>query len=113
MQEADFFERVYVLCRLIPYGKVTTYGHIADALGAKVSARMVGWALNKCHTADFAVPAHRVINRNGMLSGKKAFGDPMLMENLLVQEGHHILNDCVLDFQQRLWIPKLHLGIEI
>ncbi len=107
MAEQDFFQRVYRFCRLIPYGRVTTYGAVAKAIGSPQSARMVGWALNKSSTLENPVPAHRVLNRNGMLSGKKAFGNPNLMQELLEQEGHQIENDTVLNFKDSLWIPEL------
>ena len=105
MSEKDFFQRVYDLCRLIPYGRVTTYGAVAKAIGSPQSARMVGWALNKSISLENPVPAHRVLNRNGMLSGKKAFGNPTLMQELLEQEGHIVENDAVIDFEKALWSP--------
>lgn len=105
MAEQDFFLRVYEYCRQVPYGKITTYGTIAKAIGSPQSARMVGWALNKTSSLENPVPAHRVLNRNGMLSGKKAFGNLNLMQELLEQEGHLIQNDTVIDFKKALWTP--------
>ena len=87
MVENDFFLRVYQIVRLIPRGKVTSYGHIARALGSGRSARMVGWAMNASHSHDPNIPAHRVVNRNGELSGKMHFNDPDQMERLLKEEG--------------------------
>ena len=107
MEEIDFFQRVYEVCRQIPYGKVTTYGAVAKAIGSPQSARMVGWALNKSTHLESPVPAHRVLNRNGMLSGKKAFANPNLMQELLEQEGHRIENDTVVDFVKVLWSVKV------
>ncbi len=109
MPEKNFFQRVYEVCRLIPYGKVTTYGTVANAIGSPGAARMVGWALNKSSNLIPAVPAHRVLNRMGMLSGKKAFGNPNLMQELLQQEGHIVENDTVIDFEKSMWIPDLRL----
>ena len=107
MAEQDFFQRVYKFCRLIPYGRLTTYGAVAKAIGSPQSARMVGWALNKSSNLESPVPAHRVLNRNGMLSGKKAFGNPELMQELLEQEGHIVENDTVVGFEKVLWIGVL------
>jgi len=105
MAEKDFFERVFEVCRQIPNGKVTTYGLVARAIGSPQSARMVGWALNKSSNLEHPVPAHRVLNRNGMLSGKKAFGNPDFMQELLEQEGHKVKDDAVVDFEAVLWTP--------
>lgn len=99
----DFFERVYELVRIIPEGRVTTYGAIARHLGAASAARMVGWAMNAAHTAYPPVPAHRVVNRNGILSGKFHFGHPDLMQQLLESEGIVIENDRIIDFDTVLW----------
>jgi methylated-DNA-protein-cysteine methyltransferase-like protein len=101
----DFFVRVYEICMQIPRGRVTTYGAIARAIGAPQSARMVGWAMNKCHSYHKPVPAHRVLNRNGMLTGKRAFGNTDLMRQLLEQEGVPVQKDRVLDFEQYFWDP--------
>jgi methylated-DNA-protein-cysteine methyltransferase-like protein len=105
--EKDFFEKVYEVCRQIPKGKVTTYGMLAKAIGSPQAARMVGWALNKSSNLEYPVPAHRVLNRNGILSGKKAFGNPKLMQELLEQEGHTVIDDALVNFEMVLWIPKL------
>ena len=103
--DAGFFDRVYEICRHIPRGKVTSYGAIARAAGSPGAARMVGWALNKSSARGLALPAHRVLNRNGMLTGKKAFGNPALMQQLLEQEGLKVVKDQVVDFKRRFWDP--------
>jgi len=103
-QKKDFFNKVYTVARKIPYGKVTTYGHIAEACGIKSAARTVGWALNGCGPD---IPAHRVVNRYGALTGKIHFGDPTLMEELLRSEGVEFeKNNCVI-LEKYLWIPSL------
>jgi methylated-DNA-protein-cysteine methyltransferase-like protein len=99
----DFFQRVYELVRQVPEGRVTTYGAIARHLGTVSSSRMVGWAMNAAHTAALPVPAHRVVNRNGMLSGKLHFGHPDLMQQLLENEGIEVQNDQVMRFEELLW----------
>jgi methylated-DNA-protein-cysteine methyltransferase related protein len=101
----DFYQRVYALVRKIPSGKVCSYGLIGEALSAKISARMVGWAMNGAHNVMPPVPAHRVVNRNGMLTGKHHFATPTLMQELLEQEGIEIEEDCILNFQNHLWQP--------
>lgn len=101
----SFFERVYEVARLVPYGRVTTYGAIAACLGSKMSARMVGWAMNKCHVHPFPVPAHRVVNRNGLLTGKHHFGGPHVMQQLLEEEGAIIRNDRIINFRDLYWDP--------
>jgi methylated-DNA-protein-cysteine methyltransferase-like protein len=99
----DFFNKVYDVAKRIPYGKVTTYGYIAEACGIKSSARTVGWALNGCGPD---IPAHRVVNRYGALTGKIHFGDPNLMEDLLRSEGVEFdKNNCV-KLDNHLWIPS-------
>jgi methylated-DNA-protein-cysteine methyltransferase-like protein len=103
-QEESFFEQVYEVARQIPRGKVTSYGAIAEALGTRLSARMVGWAMNGAGKIKPKVPAHRVVNRNGMLSGKHHFGGDR-MQKLLEKEGVKIKNDMVLDFEKRFWNP--------
>lgn len=105
--EHDFFDRVYEVCRKIPYGRVSTYGAIAKAIGAPKSARMVGWALNKSTHLLPPVPAHRVLNRNGMLSGKKAFENPNEMQRLLEKEGLEVHKDQVVSFEKYFWDPLL------
>lgn len=104
----NFFDSVYQVVRLVPLGRVTTYGAIAAYLGAKRSARMVGWAMNSAHGMD-DVPAHRVINRNGVLSGKHFFGAPDAMQKLLEAEGVAVTNDQVQDFDKLLWDPAVEL----
>jgi methylated-DNA-protein-cysteine methyltransferase-like protein len=101
----DFFDRVYDICRRIPRGRVTTYGAIARAAGAPRGARMVGWAMNKSGSITPAVPAHRVLNRNGMLSGKHAFATPGTMQQLLESEGIEVKDDRVTDFEKLFWDP--------
>jgi methylated-DNA-protein-cysteine methyltransferase-like protein len=104
-RDESFFELVYEVARQIPKGRVTSYGAIANVLGAKSSARMVGWAMNGCHRIKPKVPAHRVVNRIGMLSGKFHFGSPTAMENLLKKEGIKVKNDKVVDFEKLFWDP--------
>jgi methylated-DNA-protein-cysteine methyltransferase related protein len=100
----NFFERVYEIVRQIPEGKVTSYGAIAKALGAARSARMVGWAMNASHNLE-DVPAHRVVNRNGMLSGKHHFEGTNLMQQLLENEGIRVQNNQIVDFDNFFWDP--------
>ncbi len=100
----NFFERVYQIVAQIPYGKVTTYGAIAKALGAAKSARMVGWAMNASHGKG-DLPAHRVVNRNGLLSGKHHFDGTHLMQQLLESEGLVIENYKIVHLENHLWIP--------
>lgn len=101
----NFFERVYEIARQIPYGKVTSYGAIAKALGTARSARMVGWAMNGSHSKD--VPAHRVVNRFGLLSGKHHFDGTNLMQQLLENEGVEVKNNQVVDFEKHFWQPEI------
>jgi methylated-DNA-protein-cysteine methyltransferase-like protein len=100
----NFFERVYEVARKIPYGKVTSYGAIAKALGAARSARMVGWAMNASHNME-DIPAHRVVNRVGLLSGKHHFGGTNLMQQLLESEGIKVVDIQVVDFEKHFWEP--------
>lgn len=100
----DFFLQVYDVVRQIPYGKVMTYGHIARLLGAAKSARMVGWAMNASHRLK-DVPAHRVVNRKGLLTGKMHFETPETMEKRLKKEGIEVKDDQIIDFEQKLWDP--------
>ena len=104
-KDADFFSRVYDVVRLIPPGRVTSYGAIARFLGSGRSARMVGWAMNACHNVHPPVPAHRVVNRNGQLSGKMHFGHPDQMERLLKKEKIKVSDDTIVNFQQVFWDP--------
>lgn len=107
--ESDFFSRVYQVTRLIPYGRVTSYGAIARYLGSARSARMVGWALNVCHSNPEYVPAHRVVNRNGLLTGKYHFGNSSTMQQLLQNEGLIVENEKVIDFTEKYWDPLREL----
>ena len=102
--EANFFERVYAVARQIPYGKVTSYGAIARALGTGRSARMVGWAMNASHNME-DVPAHRDVNRKGLLTGKHHFSTPTLMQELLEKEGIKVVDDQVVNFEELFWNP--------
>jgi methylated-DNA-protein-cysteine methyltransferase-like protein len=108
MQES-FFLRVYDVVKKIPYGRVTSYGAIADYLGSKGASRMVGWAMNNSHTYDPSLPAHRVVNRNGMLTGKHHFGLPGLMQQLLENEGIAVIDDCIQNFSEKFWDPAIEL----
>jgi len=107
----NFFELVYEVARQIPKGRVTSYGAIARCLGTKMSARMVGWAMNGAGKVKRKVPAHRVVNRNGMLSGKHHFETPDQMEMLLKKEGIKVENDTIVDFEKLFWDPAKELGI--
>lgn len=109
-KEESFFELVYEVARQIPKGRVTSYGAIANCLGTKLSARMVGWAMNSAGKVKPKVPAHRVVNRNGLLSGKHHFGEPDAMEKLLKKEGIKVKNDAVVDFEKLFWDPAEELG---
>lgn len=110
-QNADFFERVYAVVTLIPSGRVTSYGAIANYLGSKRSSRMVGWAMNGAHRFP-SIAAHRVVNRNGMLTGKHHFEDPTAMQSALEGEGHVIVEDKIVGFSAVFWNPSLELKIE-
>jgi methylated-DNA-protein-cysteine methyltransferase related protein len=101
----DFFSSVYDVTKLIPYGRVTSYGAIARYLGSARSARMVGWALNISHSRPEFIPAHRVVNRNGLLSGKHHFGNSTTMQQLLENEGIIVEDDHILNFSERFWDP--------
>jgi methylated-DNA-protein-cysteine methyltransferase-like protein len=109
-KEYSFFQDVYDVVRQIPKGRVTSYGAIAAYLGTKLSARMVGWAMNGAHNVKPKVPAQRVVNRNGMLSGKAHFETPTHMEELLKKDGVAVKNDTVVDFEKRFWDPAVELG---
>lgn len=101
-----FFERVYKVVRQIPPGKVTSYGAIAEFLGSKGSARMVGWAMNASHSSADNLPTHRVVNRNGLLTGKRHFGGTEVMKQLLESEGLIVEGDQIINFKERFWDPK-------
>lgn len=104
----NFFERVYAIARQIPEGRVTSYGAIAKALGTARSARMVGWAMNASHNME-DVPAHRVVNRNGVLTGKHHFDGTSLMQQLLESEGVEVVNNQIVDFDKYFWQPDIQL----
>lgn len=106
----NFFDDVHEVARLIPEGRVTSYGAIAKYLGTGMSARMVGWAMNSSFQADPPVPAHRVVNRAGMLTGKVHFLPPERMQQLLEEEGITVMNDQVVDFNRLFWDPMIELG---
>lgn len=110
-KDEGFFEQVYAIVRLVPRGRVTSYGAIAACLGSRLSARMVGWAMNGAHQVSPAVPAHRVVNRMGILSGKHHFHPPGSMEKRLKQEGIRVKNDQVVDFAAKFWDPVKELGL--
>jgi methylated-DNA-protein-cysteine methyltransferase-like protein len=105
----DFFSRVYKVTSLIPYGRVTSYGAIARYLGTGLSARTVGWALNASHSSPGFIPAHRVVNRNGFLTGKLHFGNSTTMQQLLENEGIIVENDCIINFSEKFWDPSFEL----
>lgn len=111
VKEYSFFQDVYEVVRQIPKGRVTSYGAIAAYLGTKLSARMVGWAMNTAHHAIPKVPAQRVLNRNGMLTGKHHFATPTLMEELLKKDGVSVKDDTVVDFKKRYWDPLTELSL--
>jgi len=107
---SDFFEKVYEVVKLIPPGRVTSYGAIAKYLGAAGSARMVGWAMNASHSHSEFVQAHRVVNRNGLLTGKHHFDTPNAMEELLENEGIRINNSKIINFRECFWDPSEELN---
>ena len=106
----NFFEKSYAVARLIPLGRVTSYGAIATYLGAARSARMVGWAMNASHN-DETVPAHRVVNRKGLLTGKMHFYGTNLMQQLLESEGIKVVDNQIQDFEKIFWNPSDELSI--
>ena len=105
-KSTDFFEKVYHVVRQIPFGRVTTYGAIAKAIGATKSARTVGYAMNASHQYD-DVPAHRVVNRNGVLTGKHHFPGTQVMQQMLEAEGIKVIDDKIIDFEKHLWVPPV------
>ncbi|WP_316741766.1 MGMT family protein [Pedobacter antarcticus] len=107
--EPSFYEQVYEVVRLIPYGRVTSYGAIAKALGAGKSSRLVGYAMNLAHDLQPPVPAHRVVNHKGLLTGKFHFRGPDLMQELLEQEGLTVKNDQVQNFKTVFWDPAIEI----
>ncbi|MDD2197627.1 MAG: MGMT family protein [Bacteroidales bacterium] len=112
MADLNFFEKVYEVVKLIPEGKVTTYGAIARFIGSPQSARMVGWALNSTKQLPEWIPAHRVVNRNGLLTGKRHFQNNNTMMELLESEGLTIENDKIIDFKNVLWDPTQELNLD-
>lgn len=110
-KQQSFFEDVWDIVRQVPTGRVTTYGAIAKYLGTKMSARMVGWALNAVHAVEPRVPAQRVVNRNGMLSGKAHFNPPSSMQEALEKEGLVIKEDVIQNFEQHFWDPAVELNL--
>ena len=106
--EPNFFQNVYEVVKLIPKGRVTSYGAIARYLGTGMSARMVGWAMNAAHGLK-NVPAHRVVNSQGLLTGKHHFGSPTAMQDCLAKDGVRVVKDKVVDFDKRLWDPSREL----
>ncbi len=109
--QSDFFKDVFEVVRLVPYGKVTSYGAIAKYLGAAKSARLVGYAMNAAHGVLPLVPAHRVVNRMGMLTGKHHFGHPLEMQEQLEKEGIRVKDDCIEQFELHFWDPNLALNL--
>ena len=108
----DFFEAVYQVVRLVPKGRATSYGTIANYLGTKSGARMVGWAMNAAHQQEQYVPAHRVVNRNGILSGKHHFPEDAPMQESLEKEGIKVENDRIVDFKSIFWDPSIELNFD-
>jgi methylated-DNA-protein-cysteine methyltransferase related protein len=106
---ASFFDLVYAIVRQVPYGRVTSYGAIAAYLGSKGSARMVGWAMNASHKQKEAVPAHRVVNRKGLLTGKHHFGGSSVMQELLTSEGIIVEDNQIRNFSKVFWDPSVEL----
>lgn len=104
-----FFQNVWDVVKLIPKGRVTTYGAIAKYLGSPGAAKMVGWAMNASHASDDLIPAQRVVNRNGLLSGKVHFDGPNLMQQLLESEGIKVENNQVVEFDKHFWDPMIEL----
>ena len=111
MKETNFFEDVFEVVRLIPKGRVTNYGSIAKYLGTGLSSRMVGWAMNASHNVKPKVPAQRVVNRNGLLTGKFHFKTPTTMQELLEKEGVQVKNDKVVNFKEIFWDPNTELSL--
>ena len=108
---ADFFDRVYQVVRLIPKGRATSYGAIAKYLGTKSGSRMVGWAMNAAHHLE-DVPAQRVVNRNGVLTGKMYFETPVKMEELLKLDGVEVVNDQIVNWKTVFWDPMIELNLD-
>jgi methylated-DNA-protein-cysteine methyltransferase-like protein len=106
-----FFDDVFAVALQIPKGRVTSYGAIANYLGTKMSARMVGWAMNAAHSSPLNIPAQRVVNRNGMLTGKHHFETPNRMQELLEKDGIEVKDDTVVDFKNKFWDPSKALNL--
>jgi methylated-DNA-protein-cysteine methyltransferase-like protein len=111
MTNNNFFDRVYEVVKQVPPGRVTSYGAIARYIGSPQSSRMVGWAMNSSHTSEEFIPAHRVVNRNGLLTGKHHFDGPEIMAELLESEGVKVVDDQVVNFHQLFWDPAVELGL--
>jgi methylated-DNA-protein-cysteine methyltransferase-like protein len=111
MQEETFYEKVYAVVRLVPSGRATSYGAIAKYLGAGRSSRLVGWAMNQCHGEGCDVPAHRVVNRMGILSGKAHFETPTRMQELLEKEGVVVKDETIQNFSKHFWDPAKELSL--
>ena len=111
MSDTGFFERVYQVVLQIPPGRISTYGAIAAYLGSPGAARMVGWAMNQCHTHPEFVPAHRVVNRMGLLTGKHHFQGKNLMQELLENEGALVVENRIVNFEDLFWDPVRELGL--
>ena len=110
MKDSDsFFKKVYEIAKLIPKGRVTSYGSIAEYIGTRGSARMVGWAMNASHSDVTNVPAHRVVNRRGLLTGKHHFGGISVMQQLLENEGIEVVDDKIVKFEELFWDPAKEL----
>lgn len=107
--EESFFQKVYDVVIQIPHGKVSSYGAIASYLGSRGSARMVGWAMNSSKNMPRNIPAHRVVNRNGMLTGKQHFGSSNVMADLLRSEGVEVVEDKIVDFKKHFWDPDTEI----
>ena len=110
LNNLDFFKRVYIVVKNIPFGKVTSYGAIANYLGSPQSSRVVGWAMNNSHSNN-DIPAHRVVNRKGMLTGKHHFPGSNLMQELLENEGIKVENNVIVDFENYFWDPSENLWL--
>lgn len=108
---SDIYDKIYAVVKQIPYGRVTSYGAIAEYLGAKGGARIVGWAMNKSHSSDESIPAHRVVNRNGLLTGKHHFPGENMMQQLLENEGITITDNQIENFHKHFWSPIENLKI--
>lgn len=109
--DEGFFDQVFEVVKMIPNGKVTSYGAIARYLGSPGAARMVGWAMNQSHLQPEFIPAHRVVNRNGLLTGKHHFSGTVIMQELLENEGAVIEGDRIINFGEIFWDPVLELGL--